>query len=150
MKSLFNESDYQEIRRRLETLQADNSRQWGKMNVAQMMAHCSLGFEQATGKIPFKDKSNFIMRSLVKRIVLKAVKKGDLGKNQKTFPEYIVAGEKDFRKEKQRLLQNIDDFYQSGCKNSMGRHPYFGKLSKDDWGALQYIHTIHHLKQFSA
>ncbi len=150
MKSLFNESDYQEIRRRLETLQADNSRQWGKMNVAQMMAHCSLGFEQATGKIPFKDKSNFIMRSLVKRIVLKAVKKGDLGKNQKTFPEYIVAGEKDFRKEKQRLLQNIDDFYHSGCKNSMGRHPYFGEFSKDDWGALQYIHTIHHLKQFSA
>ncbi|MDP9042261.1 MAG: DUF1569 domain-containing protein [Bacteroidota bacterium] len=150
MKSLFNESEYLEIRKRAETLQTDNTRQWGKMTIAQMMAHCSAGFEQAIGKTPFKDKSNFIMRSLVKRIVLKAVKKGDFGKNQKTFPEYVVTGEKDFQMEKQRFLQNIDDFYQSGYKNILGRHPYFGKFRKDDWGALQYAHTLHHLKQFSA
>ena len=76
------------------------------------------GFEKATGKLPFEDKSNFLMRTLVKKIVLNAVKKGDLGKNQKTFPDYEITDERDFNKEKKRLLENLDAFYQFGwvCK----------------------------------
>lgn len=150
MKSLFNEAEYQEIRKRVETLQANNTRQWGKMTIAQMMAHCSIGFEKAVSVLPFEDKSNFIMRTLVKRIVLNAVKKGDLGKNQKTFPDYAISEDKDFDTEKRRLLENIDRFYKYGEKNEIGKHPYFGKFSKDNWGALQYVHTNHHLTQFSA
>lgn len=150
MKSLFNEAEYKEIRNRVENLQANNPRQWGNMNIAQMMAHCSIGFEKAIGKLPFEDKSNFIMRTLVKRIVLNAVKKGDLGKNQKTFPEYAIAEDKDFDTEKKRLLENIDQFYHFGEKNEIGIHPYFGKFTKENWGALQYVHTNHHLTQFSA
>lgn len=150
MKSLFNESEYQEIRKRVETLQLNNTKQWGKMNIAQMMAHCSIGFEKAIGNQPFEDKSNLIMRTLVKSMVLKAIRKGDLGKNQKTFPDYTVTEEKDFDTEKHRLLSNLDAFYQYGSKNEIGKHPYFGSFSKEDWGALQYLHTNHHLTQFSA
>jgi hypothetical protein len=150
MKSLFNEAEYKEIRKRVENLQANNQRQWGKMSITQMMAHCSIGFEKAIGTLPFEDKSNFIMRTLVKRIVLNAVKKGDLGKNQKTFPDYAIAEDKDFDTEKKRLLKNIDLFYTHRAKKEIGRHPYFGKFSKEDWGALQYLHTHHHLTQFSA
>ncbi|MFT4061852.1 MAG: DUF1569 domain-containing protein [Edaphocola sp.] len=150
MKSLFNESEYKEIRKRIESLTANNQRQWGKMNIAQMLAHCSIGFEKAIGRVPFEDKSNFIMRTLVKKIVLNAVKKGDLGKNQKTFPDYEIKDDKNFDTEKARLLTNLDAFYKFGDKNEIGRHPYFGKFSKDDWGALQYVHTNHHLTQFSA
>jgi len=149
MKSLFNEIDYKEIRKRIEDLTADNQRQWGKMNIAQMLAHCSIGFEIAIGKLIFKDKSNFILRTLIKRIVLNLVKKGDLGKNQKTFSIYKIKDDKEFETEKARLLKNIDLFYTLADKNEIGKHPYFGKLSKDDWGALQYVHTNHHLTQFS-
>ena len=150
MKSLFNEAEFKEIRKRIENLQSSNTRLWGKMNIAQMLAHCSIGFEQATQKLPFQDKSNFVMRTLVKRLVLNALKKGDLGKNQKTFPDYVVTDEHDFMIEKTRLLQILDVFYQYGKRNELGRHPYFGTFSKDNWGALQYLHTDHHLKQFSA
>lgn len=149
MKSLFNEIEYTEIRNRVESLKANNQQQWGKMSIAQMMAHCSLGFEKAIGKVPFEDKSNFIMRTLVKRIVLNALKKGDLGKNQKTFPDFVITNDRDFEKEKTRLIENIEAFYKFGFKNEIGRHPYFGKFSKDEWGALQYLHTHHHLTQFS-
>ncbi|HEU5292051.1 MAG TPA: DUF1569 domain-containing protein [Cyclobacteriaceae bacterium] len=150
MKSLFNEIDYQEIRKRIEGLTAGNQQQWGKMNVAQMLAHCSIGFEIVIGKLPFEDKSNFILRTLGKRIVLSLVKKGDLGKNQRTFSLYKVTEDKEFETEKARLLENVDSFYKLSDKNEIGRHPYFGKLSKDDWGAIQYVHTNHHLTQFSA
>lgn len=150
MKSLFSESDYKEIRKRLENLTTNNQRQWGKMNIAQMLAHCSIGFEIVIGKLPFEDKSNFITRTVVKKIVLILVKKGDLGKNQRTFSIYKIGDEKEFEREKARLLENIEAFYKLGDKNEIGRHPYFGKLSKDDWGAMQYVHTNHHLTQFSA
>jgi uncharacterized protein DUF1569 len=150
MKSLFNQTEYQEIRQRVASLQDHNVRKWGKMTVAQMMAHCSIGFEKATGELPFEDKSNFLMRTLVKKIVLNAVKKGDLGKNQKTFPDYEITDERDFNKEKKRLLENLHAFFQFGFQNEPGKHPYFGKFSKENWGALQYSHTDHHLKQFGA
>ncbi|GGB12707.1 DUF1569 domain-containing protein [Puia dinghuensis] len=150
MRSLFNENEFREIRQRVASLHSNNVRKWGKMQIAQMMAHCSIGFEKATGKLPFEDKSNLLMRTLVKKIVLNAVKKGDLGQNQKTFPDYQIADERDFDTEKKRLLENLDAFYQMRAGTGPGRHPYFGKFSKEDWGALQYLHTDHHLKQFSA
>lgn len=150
MKSLFNESDYKEVRRRIEALAETNPQQWGKMNIAQMLAHCSIGFEIVLGKLPFEDKSNFILRTLGKQVVLHLVKKGDLGKNQRTFSIYRIRDDKNFEREKMRLLQNIDAFYKLGDRNEIGIHPYFGKLSKDEWGAMQYVHTNHHLTQFSA
>ncbi len=150
MKSLFNAVDYEEIRNRIAGLTTNNHRQWGKMNVAQMLAHCSIGFEIVIGKLPFIDRSNFILRTLVKMIVLKFVKKGDLGKNQRTFSIYKITDDKEFETEKVRLLENIDAFYKLRGKNEIGRHPYFGRLSKEDWGAMQYVHVHHHLTQFSA
>jgi hypothetical protein len=150
MPSLFDENDYKEIRKRIEKLTASNQRQWGKMNVAQMLAHCSIGFEIAIGKLPFEDKSNFITRTLVKGVVLNLVKKGYFGKNQITFSIYRIKDEKVFETEKVRLLGSIDTFYKLSSENEIVRHPYFGRLSKDDWGVLQYVHTSHHLTQFSA
>src|SRR5579859_3711435 len=128
MKSLFNETEFQEIQQRVASLTPANVRKWGKMDIAQMMAHCSVGFEKATGKLPFEDKSNFIMRTLVKKIVLHAVKKGDLGKNQKTFPDYAITDNRDFETEKKRLLDGLRAFYQLRTGNGPGRHPYFGKF----------------------
>ncbi len=150
MKSIFNRADYAEIQQRVGGLTPQNSRQWGQMDIAQMMAHCSIGFEQAIGRIRFKDKSNFMLRIIIKHLVLKAVRKGDLGKNQKTFPDFRVTDERNFEIEKKRLQQAIENFYEYGIRGNIGRHPYFGKFSKNDWGTLQYVHINHHLTQFSA
>ena len=113
MKSLFNQSDYLEIRNRLEILTPQSPRQWGKMDIAQMMAHCSVGFEQAIGKLPFKDKSNIILRVVVKRLVLKAIHKGDLRKNEKTFRKFIINDQRDFETEKNKMLKLMDEFYKN-------------------------------------
>ena len=150
MKSIFNQTEHKEVQNRIEKLKPDSNKQWGKMSVAQMMAHCSVGLENALGKTPFVDKSNFIMRTLVKKIVLKAVAKGDLGKNQKTFPIFMITDERNFETEKKRLLQNLHDLIAKGNETGLGRHPYFGEFSKDNWGELQYAHFNHHLTQFSA
>lgn len=90
------------------------------------------------------------MQTLVKRIVINAVKKGDLGKKQKTFPEFVITEYKEFDKEKGRLPENLDSFYKFWQQDEIGRHPYFGKFSKENWRALQYVHRNYHLTQLSA
>jgi hypothetical protein len=41
MKNIFNERDLEEILNRLDHLNSEALPQWGKMNAAQMLAHCS-------------------------------------------------------------------------------------------------------------
>jgi tetrahydromethanopterin S-methyltransferase subunit G len=149
MKSVLNLAEYKEIRSRLENLSLDSEKQWGKMDVAQMLAHCNIPLEQATGKAPFKDESNFVSKTLIRWVVLNKIKKGDFGKNQPTVPSFVIVDEKDFNTEKQRLLNNIDDFYDKGNKGVLSRHPGFGAFTNEQWGSLVYVHLDHHLKQFS-
>jgi hypothetical protein len=57
MKNLFEPDSVQEVMTRIEQLKAFSQRQWGKMDVAQMMAHCSAALEMASGKFVAKRKA---------------------------------------------------------------------------------------------
>jgi hypothetical protein len=45
MKNLFEESRVKEVQERLRQLSSGSQRQWGTMNAAQALAHCSAGLE---------------------------------------------------------------------------------------------------------
>jgi len=51
MKNLFEKETIDEVIGRISNLQPAAQRQWGKMDVAQMMAHCSGALEMASGKL---------------------------------------------------------------------------------------------------
>ena len=51
MKNLFEQEAVQEIISRLDSLGPSAVRQWGKMDVAQMMAHCSATMDMASGRL---------------------------------------------------------------------------------------------------
>jgi hypothetical protein len=51
MKNLFAPSDRQQILERLDRLQEGATRQWGKMEPAQMCAHCVVALEVGTGDL---------------------------------------------------------------------------------------------------
>lgn len=148
--SIFDELSYKDIKRRVENLREDAERQWGKMTIAQMLAHCSASAELLLGKLQVKDKSTFMSRTLIRWFVLRAVKKHDLGKDQPTLGEFRIEDERDFQKEKTRLLMNLDEMFYTGNRATIGPHPYFGKFTNKQWGELQYEHLDHHLSQFSS
>src|SRR5260370_37269159 len=50
-KILFQQESLSEVISRIDTLQPTSARQWGQMDVAQMMAHCSGEMEMALGKL---------------------------------------------------------------------------------------------------
>jgi hypothetical protein len=149
MKSLFDLSCATEIRNRIEFLRPDSEKQWGKMNVAQMLAHCSAWMEMAAGlKSP--------PRSFVGRIFGKMAKKSVLGekpigRNMPSEKSLIMQDERNFAAEQQRLLDWVDLFSTGGPEQSTTHpHCFFGSMSPNEWAIMGYKHLDHHLRQFGA
>src|SRR5579864_8300205 len=51
MKNLFQREAVDELIARIDQLHPATQRQWGKMDVAQMMAHCSAALDMASGRL---------------------------------------------------------------------------------------------------
>jgi hypothetical protein len=149
MNSLFDLKTAQTMQQRIENLQIDSPRMWGKMDVAQMMAHCAIGLETATGKIHPK-------RTLIGKLVggfLKGMLTDDkpMGKNAPTHPTFVMADAKDFEKEKKRLLRLLKEFSEGGEVGvTTSPHPFFGKITPQQWSSGVWKHLDHHLRQFGA
>ena len=54
MKHVFDTAVLNEVKGRMTLLKPDSERQWGKMNPAQMLCHCSAALETGTGDRPMK------------------------------------------------------------------------------------------------
>jgi len=146
MKSLFEPGAVQEVMTRIEQLKPSSERQWGKMDVAQMMAHCSAALEMASGKLVAK-------RTLLGRIVgprLRHVLTDDspFPRSAPTAKELKV-GTCDFMKERERLKECVRQFKEGGeAQCTRHPHPFFGKITSLEWSTGMYKHLDHHLRQF--
>ena len=149
MKSLFVPADHDEIVGRITALQKGAVRQWGKMTCAQMLCHCAAPLQNATGEKPrTQSLVGRIFAPLAKRIVLG---EKPFGKNGPTDPQYVVADERDFDAERAQLLGAIRRFIDAGSDEvARHTHPFFGRLTGDQWGVLMYKHIDHHLRQFGS
>jgi len=148
MKNLFEAARVEEVKERIARLRPDSQRQWGKMNAAQAVAHCSAGLEWAVGdRIP--------SRLLLGRILGRIVKPMALGndapmrRNSPTVKDLVVQDERDLGTERERLCGLIDRFAATGPKGCTTHpHSFFGRLTPEEWATLMYKHLDHHLRQF--
>ena len=144
VKNLFDATVKQEIIDRLNKLTPQSQRQWGKMDVAQMLAHCQMPMGVATGKHKLKG-SGFLklIGPLFKGLLFN---NKPFKKNLGTDKSFIMTTPKEFEKEKSGLIQMINDFSISSMTNEP--HPIFGKLTKEEWSKGTWKHLDHHLMQF--
>lgn len=144
--SLLDAEVYDDCLRRIGRLAPDTPPRWGRMEVAQMLAHCAEVQEVMNGK-PLEGTPWLfrLVRPLIKRAVLS---RRPYPKGVKTHPQYLQRSEKHFEPEKRRLLEALAEFRASGAKGA--RHPLFGPLTPEEagWGAFK--HLDHHLRQFGA
>ena len=149
MKSMFESATLDDVVRRINSLNAGSQHLWGKMGVAQMMAHCSVALEVATGR-------RIARRVLIGRILGPMFKKryyddSEFSKNSPTHPTFVITDERDFAAEKQRLLGLAREFSEGGeAKCTREPHSFFGNLTPREWGIGTYKHLDHHLRQFGA
>jgi hypothetical protein len=147
MNNLFNPTDFSQILVRIENLKPDSQREWGKMNVAQMLAHCNIAMETATGdKVLKRIFAGRIIGSLIKKKVLD---EKPFRKNSPTDKSFIFPDTMQFEEEKIKLIGSIKKFHEGGPeKCTKHPHPFFGYYSPAQWSILQWKHLDHHLRQF--
>ncbi|CAL2093982.1 DUF1569 domain-containing protein [Tenacibaculum sp. 190524A05c] len=148
MKNIFTKEVTDEVVGRINTLTAETQPKWGKMNVAQMLAHCSVSYEGVyTDKHPKPNGfTKFILKLLVKKQV---VSEKPYPKNGRTAPQFLITDERDFETEKERLIEYILKTQELGVTYFDGKESHsFGKLTKQEWNNLFYKHLDHHLTQF--
>lgn len=149
MKSLFDKGDYTKLISRIQLLTTENNAQWGKMSVDQMLAHVNYGLKTAIGKE--HPKRVFIGKLIGKMAKKSILKRENFKKNLPTGKEFIVIDQRNFEKEKALLLQQLERIHQTGKTIfTQAPHPFFGKMTPDEWDLLQLKHIDHHLQQFNA
>jgi Protein of unknown function (DUF1569) len=147
MKNLFQRETVDEVTSRIGKLQPASPRQWGKMDVAQMMAHCSAALDMASGRL---NPPRIFLGRLIGRFV-KAIFTNDkpFSRNNPTDKKLVVADQRDFVCEQEQLKLKLQQFHQGGeARCTRHPHPFFGALTPEEWSRGMYKHLDHHLRQF--
>jgi|TARA_R110000744_G_scaffold12966_3_gene38185 hypothetical protein len=148
MKNIFDKKVVDEVVGRINKLTPKSAGLWGKMNVAQMMAHCNVSYEMVyTDKHPKpKGAMKLMLKLFVKQPV---VNEKPYKKNSRTAPAFLIVDERDFEKEKQRLIDYLIKTQELGEDHFHNKESHsFGPLTKTEWNNLFYKHLNHHLEQF--
>jgi Protein of unknown function (DUF1569) len=148
LPSVFTAAVAGELITRINQLTPASQPQWGKMNVAQMLAHCNVTYELTYENI--HPRPNFFMRFILKNFIKKVVVgEKPYARNGRTAPVFMVSADKTFNDEKNRLAAYITKTQQLGEAHFEGKENHgFGKMSATEWNNMFYKHLDHHLRQF--
>ncbi|MEO8712567.1 MAG: DUF1569 domain-containing protein [Parafilimonas sp.] len=146
MKSILNEEDYTEIKNRIQKLPAASIRRWGKMDMQQMLIHCTIQLKLAVGEIPSQTQGSSFMRSGLGKLIL--FSNMPWPKGASTPAEMNAASGNflltDIETEKKELLDYLE---KAKGKEQLLPHPFFGNLNRKEWTRLIYKHLDHQTKQ---
>jgi hypothetical protein len=133
---------------RIRALTPDAEPRWGKMNVAQMLAHCSVVYEMI-----YEDRHRRpgpVVRWLL-RLFLKPqlLSEKPFPRNAPTAPAFKVSPSQDFEGERDRLIAYLERTRDLGGDAFEGRDNFsFGPMTRGEWSRLFEKHLDHHLTQF--
>jgi len=149
MKNLFQREAVEEVISRIDKLRPATQRQWGKMDVAQMLAHCSGALDMAAGRL-------ILPRMLIGRLIGPLVKpiytnEKPFSRSSPTDPKLVVSDQRDFLREREQLKVKVRQFHEGGeAQCTRHPHPFFGNFTPEQWSRGMYKHLDHHLRQFGA
>lgn len=146
-KSLLEKDVQQLCLERINKLTPSSQPAWGKMNAAQMLAHCAEIAEVMNGKplvgTPFMVK---LFKGMIRKIVVNEV---PYQKNARTHPQYLIADARDFEAEKERLIAALVKLgAMTEAERRQLKHELFGPMTDEELGWGSYKHLDHHLVQF--
>jgi Protein of unknown function (DUF1569) len=144
VKNLFDPAVKQDIVDRINKLTPESKALWGKMNAGQMLAHCQvpIGVAEGTHKL----KRTFIGRIFGPIAKPMLYNEKPFKRTLPTDKSFVMTDQKDFEMEKQKLLTMISNFTEANMVDEP--HPFFGKLTKEQWSIGSWKHLDHHLQQF--
>ena len=147
MKTIFDETTLNELTKRISRISETSKAEWGKMNIYQMLKHCTQWEEMMLGKKKFK---RAFLGRLFGKIALKDLLKDEspMKRGLPTLPEFKIRGTGDVASERDKWIALLEEH--AHCSNPDFVHPFFGKMTKEQSGYLAYKHIDHHLRQFGS
>ena len=146
MKTIFDQQTREELIARINTLDDNSTAQWGKMTVYQMIKHCTMWEEMLLQKTLYKQS---FLGKLIGKFALKDMMKDEPAKrNLPTVPSFKISDNGDVNAVKAEWLKLIGEH--ATRKSSGFVHPFFGLLTADQAGRMDYKHIDHHLRQFNS
>jgi hypothetical protein len=145
MNSIFNDNAYNELIARLDVLNENSTKKWGKMTIGQMVWHCQLPL-----KIALENKKPKKRGSILAQIFFKKAMYNDKPwrKNLPTAPKLKAKEPKHFKEEIVELRRLVHQVHLLKDRKIWHPHPLFGTFTHEQWGQMQYKHLDHHFTQF--
>lgn len=150
MKTIFDQGTRNELILRIQNISEDAEAQWGKMNLYQMLMHCTTWEKWMQGKGNHAYKQVFIGKVFGK-MALKRMVKDDkpIDKGVPTSDQFkIKETTGDIETKKNEWIELIRAY--ENYSNPTFIHDFFGKMTKEQVGLMAYKHTDHHLRQFNS
>ena len=151
MKNLRNTKDKGEIARRLQSVQPDSQRLWGKMPAHQMICHLSDGFRMYMGEKKVDAVGGIYPSRVLRWVALWAPLRWPKGfQTMKELDQQGGGGTSpvDFERDLRELRSLLERFTKQPRDFTWGAHPHFGTMNEKEWMRLAYLHADHHLRQF--
>ena len=148
--AFFTEARHEEFRNRVLRITPANPRQWGTMNIAQVLHHLNLACGGSLGFYTLPDESYLVSRTLFRWILVDWFPEQPAGLRLPKGFKIPHGAQLEFDFEKQQLLKIINAAWHARTAADWRPHPMFGKLTVAEWGKLLQIHINYHLKQFAA
>lgn len=136
---------------RLSLLQPTMAPRWGRFSAHAMLVHLIDGARMALGTMPVRRGRGAAVRVLrmpgIKHLFVYVL---PFPRNAPTARELLSTPPGDWDADV-ATFGRLAEQLASRAADPTGRwpeHPFFGPLSRRDWGVLGYRHTDHHLRQF--
>ncbi len=147
MRSIFNKEDAQEYIDRIEKLTPISQQLWGSMTVAQMLAHIQQPIRVALSE--YKPKRTLVAWLFGGIAKQQLVNEKPFRKGLPTDSSFVISNDRKFEDEKAKAIHLIRKLSAAGPAGvTKEKHPFFGKLTPEEWDKLTVKHLDHHLRQF--
>jgi hypothetical protein len=149
MKTVFDQGTREQLIIRINSLNENSLAQWGRMNVFQMLKHCTRWEEMIHHNKRYKRP---FIGLLLGKVFLKNEMKDErpMRRNSPTIPELrITETSGDIESEKRKWVSLINGYAHYSIPDKSFIHPFFGRMTKEQIGYHAYKHTDHHLRQFN-
>jgi hypothetical protein len=153
LNNLLENTTHSKIIQRINSLNENSKRNWGKMNVDQMLCHCADQIRLALGEKAGTEEAPWVNEHIVLPVALllpriprwKYKAPADMSQDEGGRGTKPISSENDRR----LLIETIHRYYNSPENFKPKPHPAYGRLNRKQWGRFMYLHLDYHLRQFS-
>jgi hypothetical protein len=145
MKSLWTDPHRERTLVRLHALSPDSARRWGTLTPHAAVVHLADSLRMALGEITEAPIPGVLRHPPVKWLAINVL---PMPKGVQGPQGYFTTAPTEYEADRAELERLIDLCARRPADAPWGENPFFGRLTKKQWGALAYKHVDHHLRQF--